>query len=84
MAEWLERAVAVQEVSCSSPGQGGHRETSDYVSFHRAIKRQWFHTLNTHYTKPRTTQQHYLHTPYMLVLDLGPFPLDVAHSFPPE
>ena len=61
MAEWLERAVAVQEVLSSIPGLGGHKnlcgnmEPSVYVSFHRAVKREWFHTLKTHYTKPRTT-----------------------------
>ena len=61
-AEFLERAVAVREVSGLSPGQGGHKnfcgrwEPSDYVSFHWAVKRQRFHTLNTHDKKPKTTQ----------------------------
>ena len=58
------------------------REPSDYVSLCRAVETQQFHTLNTHDTKPRT-HQHSLQTPYMLELDLGPFPPDVAHSFPP-
>ena len=45
MAELLERGVTVWEVSGSSPGRGGHknlcrrREPSDYVRFHRAVKR---------------------------------------------
>ena len=66
MAEWLERAVAVREVSGSNPGRGGHknlcwrREPSGYVSFRRAVKWQRFHALNTLNTKPRTTQ-HSLH-----------------------
>ena len=62
MAEWLEREVVVREVSVSSPGWGRHkknlygcREPSDYVIFCRAVKRQWFHTHNTHDTKPITT-----------------------------
>ena len=90
MTEWLESAVAVREVSGSIPGWGGHknlcgrRETSDYVSSRRAVERQRFHTFNTHVTKPRTKQQHSLQTPYTLELDLGPFPPDVARSFPPE
>ena len=89
VAEWVERAIAVRD-SGSSPGRGGHktlcerRELSDYVSFRRAAKVQRFHTFNTHDTKPRTTQQHSLQTPYMLELDFGPFPPDVACSFPPE
>ena len=89
MAEWLGRAVAVLEVLGSIPGRGGHknlcrhREPSDYVSFRRSVKGQRFHTLNTYDTKPRTTQQHSLKTPYTLELDLGPFLPDV-HSFPPE
>ena len=89
MADWLERAVAVREVSVSSSAQGGHKnvcrrkEPSDCVSFRRAVERQRFHTLNTQDTKPRTTQ-HSLQTPYTLELDLGPFPPDVARSFPPE
>ena len=90
VAEWLERAVDVWEVSGSSPGRSEHknlcgrRGTSDYVSFRRAVKRQRFRTLNTHDAKPRTTQQHSLQTPYTLEMDLGPFPPDVAQSFPPE
>ena len=90
VAEWLERAVTVREVLGSSPGRSGHknlfgrREASDYVSFRRAVKRQRFRTLNTHDTKPRTTQQHSLQTPYTLELDLGPFPPDVTLLFPPE
>ena len=76
MAEWLECAVALREVSGASPGQGGHKnlcgckEPSDYVSFRRTVERQRFHTLNTHDTKPRTTQQHSLQTLYTLELDL--------------
>ena len=87
MAEWLEHTVTVREVSGSSPSRNGHKnhcgcmEPSDYISFRRGVKRQWFHTLNTHNTKPRTTQQHSLQVPYMLELDLGP---DVARSFPPK
>ena len=90
MAEWLERAVAMLEVSGQSPGRGRHknlcerREPSDHVSFRRDVKRQRFHTLNTHDKDPRTTQQHSLQTPYTLELDLGPFPSDVARIFPPE
>ena len=84
MADWLERAVAVREISGSSPGRGGYknlfgrRELSDYVSFRRAVERQRFHTLNTHDTKPRTTEQHFLQTPYTVELDIGPFPPDFA------
>ena len=65
MSERLERAVAVREVSGSSPGQGGQknlcgrRKLSDYVSFLRAVERQRSHTLNAHDTKPRRTQ-HFL------------------------
>ena len=86
----LEHAVAMREVSGSSPGQGGHknlcrhREPSDYISFRNAIKRQRFHTLNTHDTKPKTTQQHSLQMPYMLEPDLSPFLPDAARSFPSE
>ena len=85
MAEWLKRAVAMREVSDSSPGRGGYkklcgrREPSDYVSFRRVVKRQRFRPLNTHDTKPRTTQQHSLQTPYTLERNL----VDGA-SFPPE
>ena len=50
------------------------------ISFRRAVGRWRFHTLNTHDTKPKKQQQHYLQTPY--TLELGPFPSDVAHSFP--
>ena len=81
-------AVAVQ-VSGSSPVRGGHknlcrhREPSDYVSFRRTVTIQRFCTLNTHDTKPRT-QQHSLQRPYILELDLCPFPPDIARSFPPE
>ena len=63
MTELIEHAVTVQEVSGSSLGQGGHknlcghREPSDYVSSHRAAKRQQFHTLNRHDTKPRTKEE---------------------------
>ena len=63
MAEFLERTVTMQKVMGSSPGGGGHknycgrRKPSDYVSFRRAVERQQFHTLNTHDTEPRTTQQ---------------------------
>ena len=84
MTKWLKRAVAMREVSGSSPGRGRHtylyerREPSDYIRFRRAVKRQRFHT---HDTKPRTTQQHSLQMPYTLELDLGPFPPDVACSF---
>ena len=90
MAEWLECAVAVQDVSGMSPSWGRHKnprgckEPSDYVSFHRTVKIQWFHTLNTHDTKPITTQQHSLQMLYALELDLVPFPSDVARSFPSE
>ena len=62
----------------------GRRKPSDYVNFLRAVKRQRFHTLNTHDTKARTTQQHSLQTPYTMELDLGPFPLDIVRSFLPE
>ena len=56
MVEWLERAIAVGKVSGSTPGRGGHknlcgRRENDYVSSRRAVKRQRFHTLNTHDTK---------------------------------
>ena len=90
MAEWLKRAVAVRKVSGSNPGRGGHknlcgrREPSDYVSLRRAVKRQRFHTFNTHNTKSRTAHQYSLKTPYMLELDLGAFPPDVVTSLPPE
>ena len=90
VAELLEHAVAAREVSGSNPGRSeqkklfGRREPSNYVSFHRAVKRQRFHTLNTQDTKPRTTQQQSLQAPYMLELDLSPFPPDVARSIPPE
>ena len=62
MAEPLECAVAVREISGSSQNRGRHnnlcglREPSDYVGLRRAVERQWFHTLNTHDTKPRATQ----------------------------
>ena len=61
MAELLEPAGAMREVSGSSPSLGGHknlcgrREPPDYVSFRRVVKRMPLHTLNTHDTKPRTT-----------------------------
>ena len=50
MTEWLERAVAVREVSGSIPGRCGHknlserREPPDDVSFRMVVKRQRFHT----------------------------------------
>ena len=87
MAEWLQRAVVVRVVSDSSPGRGEHknlsgrREPSDYVSFRRAFERQWIHTLNTHDTKPSTTQHN---TPYKVELYISPFPPDVANLFPRE
>ena len=90
MAEWLELAVVVWEVSGSGPSRGEHknlcgrRKLSEYVSFRRAVERQRFHTLNAHNTKPRTTQQYSLQTPYKLQVDISPFPPDVARSFPPE
>ena len=62
---WVERVVAVREVSRSSPGRGGHGEPSDYVSFRRAVERQRFHTINTHDTNPRTTQQYSLQITYV-------------------
>ena len=86
MAEWLERAVAVREISGSIPCRGGHkplcirRKPSGYVSFRRTVKRQWFHTLK--YTIQ--SQEHslqILHT-LDLDLDLGPFPADVNHFLP--
>ena len=46
------------------------------------VKRHRFHTLSTHDTKPRTTEQYSLQTPYTLELDLGPFQPDVAHFLP--
>ena len=58
--------------------------TFNNVSLRRAVKRQWSHTLNTHNTKPRTTQQNSLQMPYTLELDLGLFPPDAARSFPPK
>ena len=88
VAKWLGRAVAVREVSSSNPSRGEHKdlcersEPSDYVSFRRAAKRQRLHTLNTHDTKPKTTQQHSLQTLYTLELDLGPFPADADHFLP--
>ena len=90
MAEWLESAVAMREFSGSSPGRVGHknlcrcREPSDYVSFHRAVERQWFHTLIHMIQSQEQQQQHSLETPYTLELDLSPFPPDVTRSFPPE
>ena len=60
------------------------KEPSDYAIFRRAVKRQRLHTLNTHDMKPRTTQQHFIQTPYTLELDFIPFPQDVDRSFPPE
>ena len=90
VAEWLEHVVAMCKVSGLSPELGAHknlcgcRECSDYSSFHKAVKRQWFHTLIPHDTMPRPTQKHTLQTPYTLELHLCLFPPDVAHSFPPE
>ena len=61
MAEWLERALAVGEVSGSIPSRCKHknlcgrRGPTDYMNFRRAVKRQRFHTLETHDTTPRTT-----------------------------
>ena len=49
-----------------------------------AVEKQRFHTLNTHDIKPGTKQQHSLQTANTLELDFGPFPPDVANSFPPE
>ena len=66
MAEWLEHAVAVREVSGSSPGQTGRknlcgrREPSDYVSFRKAVKRQWFH--NRKHTIQSLEQHHHFLT----------------------
>ena len=51
VAEWLERAVVVLEVSGSSPSRVrqknlcGRREPSDYISFRKAVKGQRFHAL---------------------------------------
>ena len=59
VAEWLERVVAVREVSGFSSGLGGRKNicrrkgTSNYVSFRMAVERRQFNTLNTHDTKPR-------------------------------
>ena len=72
----------------SIPGRGKYknlcrrRESSDYVSFCKGVKRQRFHTLHTHDANPRTTQQHSVQTPYTLELDLSPFPPYVAHFIP--
>ena len=51
VVEWLERAVAVPEVSGSISCRGEHKnfcrstEPSEYVSFRRAVKRQLFNNL---------------------------------------
>ena len=52
VAEWLERTVAVREVSGSpvevdKKNHCGYREPSDYISFRRAFKEQCFNTLKT-------------------------------------
>ena len=60
VVEWLERAVAVWEVSGSRPGKGGHKNLSgckepDCVSFCRAVNKQRFHTLITRYKAKNNT-----------------------------
>ena len=48
VAEWLERAVTVREVSGSIPGRGGHKthcRRRVYVNIRRAVERQRFHNL---------------------------------------
>ena len=78
MVDWLERAVAVREISDSSPGRGGHKTFAN-VGNHLAssvsagLSKDKLRTLNTHDTKPRKIQQHSLKTPYTLELDLDPF-----------
>ena len=89
MAECLEGAVAVWEVSGLSPGRGGQknfcgcREPSDYVSFLRAVKRQRFRTLNHTIQSQEQHNSTSLQTLYTLEMDLGPFPIR-WRSFPPE
>ena len=66
MAEWLERTVAAREVSGF---ESRPRWTKTFAnvgnllttSVSAGLSKDWFHTLNTHNTKPRTTQQHFLH-----------------------
>ena len=54
VAEWIECALAVREVSGSSPVRGGHINPCER-SFRWAVKIQWFLTPNIHDTNPRTT-----------------------------
>ena len=86
MAELLERAVDVREVSGSSPVSSGHNNLcSDwehfwYISFCKAVKRQQFLTLNKHTIQNQEQQRKLsLQTFYKLELHLGLFPADVAH-----
>ena len=60
VAEWLERAGAVCEVSGSGPGWGGHKNlcnVGNLLTTSVSTGKQ-FHTLNTHDNKTRSTQQH--------------------------
>ena len=84
VVKWLEHALDVREVSSSIPDRGTKisavAENLLAVSFHMSVKRKRFHTLKTHDTKLRTTQNSF-HV-YMLKLDLDPFPID--YSFTPK
>ena len=76
VADWLEREVDTKTFS----DVGNFLTTSVFAGL---SKDSGSIHLNTHDTKPRTTK-HSLQTPYTLELNLGPFPLDVTRSFPPE
>ena len=77
VVEWLERAVAMWEVSDSIPCRGGHKnlcggwKTSDFVSFRKALKRKWFHKLNTYGRKATNSINISLQVLYTLEPVLG-------------
>ena len=73
MAGLLERALAVQELLGSIPYWEwggveehkiicGNKDSSGFVSFRRAVKRQWFHALKHTIRRPVQHYNNYLQT----------------------
>ena len=90
MAELLEHTVAVREVSSSSPGRGGHKTFANVGNLLTTSISAWLsndsdsiHLIHTMQSQEQHNNTPYK-TPYTLELDLGPFPPDVARSFPTE
>ena len=77
MEAWWPSGRVAREASGTIPSRGEHkgicdgRESSDYVNFRRAVKRQWFHTLNHTIQSQEQHNNISLQMFYTLNLDLG-------------